>query len=438
VARATPRRSTIFRLLKAMLGIAIQILVSSIHAVGSTNVHSFSELEQYINSGSSSYFVAAEDITFPHVLEMYHGMTVSIESAIGATFSGGNATQLFYVDQSKLSLRSLTLAHGYCEMCFGGAITVRRGELTLKSVIISACQAQTGGAIYAVGSIVVAKECVLTANVADGSGNTSQGGAIVAMASSIIAADCTLTANSAAGAGGAIFLERRSTINTTKCVFSSNSAGGSGGVVATSGASVTATDCTMIRNFASAGGVLHASGEAVVSASACTMTSNSASFGGAVCSTDQSSITATKCEMANNRGRERGGAVYAEQGSTVVIAAECVLRSNSALAGGAIYARDEATFVSAVDCTMASNSADSGGTFHTQGWSFCVRNATLTATNCTLSSNLLVPHARLHRPGHHKLPRDVELCSSLRWCGLLRRQVHRLRDQLYTCIELCQ
>ena len=96
---------------------------------------------------------------------------------MAATLSGGNnSTRLFLINNhSKLSLRGLNLAHGHEAgqhfgdgSSFGGAIFVSHaGALILDSVSITASWAFRGGAIYAIGSSVLASDSTLSSNSAN-------------------------------------------------------------------------------------------------------------------------------------------------------------------------------------------------------------------------------------------------------------------------------
>ena len=189
---------------------------------GSANVSSFEELKQAVITGSSPILVTSERVVFPDRL-VVRASTVTIESTAPApaTLDGGGVTQLFVLRNSTtLNLRSLQIAFGACEECFGGAIFVGPGsELRLMSVSLSSNRARDGGAIGGVGS-------------------------------TIIATDCTMDYNSAVGSGGAIYGGGNSTIRTSDCTLTSNSAHEGGAMNADDDSVVALTASTMAFNYA--------------------------------------------------------------------------------------------------------------------------------------------------------------------------------------------
>ena len=109
---------------------------------------SFSALEKAVAADDDATIISivVPEIRFAHQLDVRS--TLTIESTMAATLSGGNnSTRLFLINNhSKLSLRGLNLAHGHEAgqhfgdgSSFGGAIFVSHaGALILDSVSITA------------------------------------------------------------------------------------------------------------------------------------------------------------------------------------------------------------------------------------------------------------------------------------------------------------
>ena len=108
------------------------------------------------------------------------------------------------------------------------------------------------------------------------------------------------------------------------------------------------------------------------------------------------------------------------------------MTSNSAAWGGAVYAVDDST-VTATDCTMTSNSAD--GVAQSPQWRLHRhRNGLYDDLKlCFLGwSSLRRRRLHRHRNGLHD---DLKLCF-LGWRSL-RRRLHRHRNKLYDDLKLC-
>ena len=150
-------------------------MVSSFPDREQSFVSVFWELELAVESGGN-ISISALEIVFSRSLEVCERTSIATEQTIDAILSGDDSGRLFVVDKrSFLSLRGVTLAHGRCSGCSGGAIFVcTGGELLLHSVRITANHASAGGAIYAFGSVVVATDCTMTSNSA-----AKDGGAII-------------------------------------------------------------------------------------------------------------------------------------------------------------------------------------------------------------------------------------------------------------------
>ena len=100
--------------------------------------------------------------------------------------------------------------------------------------------------------------------------------------------------------------------------------------------------------------------------------------GGAIFMSAGSELQLYSARVFNNRAAQWGGAIYSM--SATVTTTNCTMTSNSAHHGGTVLADGDSTVV-ATNCTMTSNSAWVGGAIAALGIS------TVTATNCTMRSN---------------------------------------------------
>ena len=207
------------------LALLLAVATATTHNAGSAapvDIGSFSELNLTVGAGARVIEITSPEIVFDHQLEVRHARpALLIESAIGATLSGGNRTRLFFLHiGSALSLRGVNLIGGVASgtssdpRLLGGAIFVSAGsELHLHSArVFDNRAADLGGAIYVMSSTITATDCTLTSNSAN------RGGAVTVEGnSSVTATDCTLSSNFADQDGAVYFANEHSTIISTNC-----------------------------------------------------------------------------------------------------------------------------------------------------------------------------------------------------------------------------
>ena len=96
--------------------IAVALLAALCHpnaGASDAPVWTFPDLARRLVEDAGVIEIASSEIVFPHRLEVREGTAVSIESAVRASLSGGNATKLFFLDEnSELSLRRVDLVRG--------------------------------------------------------------------------------------------------------------------------------------------------------------------------------------------------------------------------------------------------------------------------------------------------------------------------------------
>ena len=399
---STAAGSPVFAFREASSFDELSLAVSSVDEL-SFAVSSFDELSLAVERGISPINIAVAEIVFPRQLHVNEGTTLFIGSSMAPILSGNQITRLFFLhNESKLSLRGVTLAHGHCSECNGGAVFLSyRSMLLLRAVGIAHSRGFHGGAIYAEGSTIHAMGCTMTSNSAAWGGavavhaasavsamnctmtsnSASFGGVVTIDAGSIfIAETCTMTSNTAVLNGGAVHAQGGSSVFATGCMIRSNSANFGGAIYANKLETVvTVTGCVISSNSAPfAGGAIHAGGDSIVTVTGCTMRSNLAESGGALSASGDSTIAATDSTMASNYAFW-GGGLFAERFATVS-ATDCHFITNSASYGGAVFAIDSSS-ITTTDSTVTFNSASYGA-------SFCVRGAAaVNMTSVMMSSN---------------------------------------------------
>ena len=145
----------------------------------------------------------------------------------GYTISGGNHYQIFDVDGGDLTIKDLSLKHGYGES--GGAITVRNGgALAVNNSAICENQAEIdAGAIFAEGrSEVVIDKSTICDNISHGYGG---GGIQLEGESSLTVTDSKIMGNVADASGGGIYLWE-SEASIVNSIISDNRAYGAGAI----------------------------------------------------------------------------------------------------------------------------------------------------------------------------------------------------------------
>lgn len=205
----------------------------------------FQAIQAANRSGSGNITLAA-DITLSEALPPIVG-AVTIDGN-GYAISGGDAFQIFVVDNGALTIRNLTLTAARGETD-GGAILLKRGaDLVAEDVTFFDNHARHGGAISTVdfrGSLRIS-DSVFRGNTA-GTG----GGAILFNGGSLDVSGSAFIKNEAIHWGGAIeTLNGEASISNS--TFSDNY-GGAGGGILVSGATTTMTHLTLIDNRSGGG-----------------------------------------------------------------------------------------------------------------------------------------------------------------------------------------
>jgi predicted outer membrane repeat protein len=239
-------------------------------------------------------------------------------------------------------------------------ITVSINGLKLTQGRANVAGENDGGALYAGGSNVTVKNCVISGNRAlDDGGAVSSSGTFTAIN--------TIFSNNGATDEGGAFYSNGGLLSFTNCKFLNNSAGGYGGGLYLSGAQGTFTGCTISMNKAVNGGGGLYMGGSTVTITNTTISQNTASFGGGIASFGGGRLNISNSTISGNRAN----------GDPVNVG------SNVGGAGALLYNVEtvmvQCTISSNVDQTgfIAAGVPHGGGGLNLYGGNTVIRNSTI-------------------------------------------------------------
>jgi predicted outer membrane repeat protein len=320
--------------------------------------------------GTLTFNIGTATILLQSVFALSVSTNTTIDGGGKVTISGNDAHQILGVGSNiALSLRNITIAHGFQSTSSDGGAIINYGTLNVDRCKFLNNSARTdfgGGAIYSVGPLNIS-------NSEFGFNQAGHGGAIFARwanakvtISSSNFHDNVTTNTSGEGSGGAVFLWDGATAAVTKCTFSNNHAADRGGAVYIF-APQTSTSFVADQT---------------------TFTDNSTSgSGGAIFNEGRSFVTLTKSTLRWNSAYNTGGAIYTNDdyydvGS--VSLTDVTLGNNAAHLGGAVYVPPDGRF-SMASSTISGNTADEGaGLYQTNSTVFLV-NVTISGNSATTS-----------------------------------------------------
>jgi CSLREA domain-containing protein len=211
-------------------------------------------------SGSPAITFAAGlngTITLASELLIQHDMTI----AGPATVSGNNASRVFHVVNSTVTLANLTIANGRSD--HGAAVRTSNANLTLtRCVLDSNVATATGGAVFSRGALAI-DECTISNNKAEPYG--AHGGGVAVNSGTAQISRSTLNGNRGTE-GGAIINNAALTI-TNSTITANESYGGAGaGIYNTPNGTLVVNSSTIVRNTGvnTGGGVFNYFGSATV------------------------------------------------------------------------------------------------------------------------------------------------------------------------------
>jgi len=311
------------------------------------------------------------------------GISVTVDGGSRIEISGNDGTRIFNVSSgATLTLRNLSISHAYSASGDGGAVA-STGALNAENTKFLYNQTSvdlSGSAILCWGPLNITN-CEFAFNTGGGGAvKPRSSGAVTNIKGSNFHDNSSTSNNSTAtGYGGAMQVFDGPSVAITTSAFTNNSAYREGGAIfMTANSTVLQDSTTFTGNTAgSEGGALSVYG--TLQATHCTFSSNHATFGGggAITMVDGASATVdTTTFTGNTASASVGGGIY---NSGTLSLTDVTLNQNTAFGGGAI--NNNLGNVTLTRVTLMGNSATGGA------GGGVANGATLTATNCTFSSN---------------------------------------------------
>ena len=279
---------------------------------------------------------------------------------------GDGDVHLFTINSGvAATLNSLVLTKGY-STSLGGAI-LNSGTLTVMNTTFSSNSVQNvsgywGGAIYSVGPVDVSGSTF--------SGNTAYTGGAIAIntGGTLDVTNTTFSSNSSGSSGGAVYSV--GSVVVAGSTFNSNTTSSGGAIYLpwliylATGSSLNVTNTTFSSNNAtSSGGAIYSSVSVTVADS--TFSSNTATNGGAIRMTTGGSLSVTTSTFSGNSTSNTSGwgGVIFNSGSTTV--ANSTFSGNTAYVGGSIA--NSGGTLNVTNATFSGNTASFGGGIYNTG-----------------------------------------------------------------------
>eukprot|EP00698_Gefionella_okellyi_P001527 TRINITY_DN11460_c0_g2_i1.p1 TRINITY_DN11460_c0_g2~~TRINITY_DN11460_c0_g2_i1.p1 ORF type:complete len:4295 (+),score=806.94 TRINITY_DN11460_c0_g2_i1:51-12935(+) len=338
----------------------------------------------YLQGGGGAVYIVSPTTQNP-VLALTSDLCTYSQNSIGGTVSMGSSLgggALFVVsfasaygtDRNALAvtISNSTLVSNMAMKGNGGALAVHAQTATLVSCFVENNVASLGGAVYAdVGTDVVTPSCQFIGNSA------SSGGAVYSLGD-VSSQNTTYAANRASSFGGGLWISTGNAV-LADTTFINNIGVIGGGIHITDG-TLLMSNVVCSLNVAEEGGAIMTNGGSQITVHGTTFEQNSASFGAAFGLTGQVVLQLLNADFrANVATKTHGGALYLE-GTTKVVAQDCVFDSNSALLfGGAAMIREKSV-LTVINSTFSQNSAAVGGCIDIQDL------GSVTATNTSFVS----------------------------------------------------
>ena len=264
--------------MKSLLGSASRrVLLAAVLAIGS--VHNATAATLVVTNlndsgaGSLRAAVAAstngDTIVFDPALTAAGPATLALASSIPINSD-------IVITGPGSSMLSISTAAGGRHLWIAASRTVTIEKLTFRDG--SVLTGSQGGSILHYGTLLTVRNCRFMNSSAD------YGGAIAAMGP-LVLEDTEIIGNTAGTSGGGVFTGGNvGTLDATRCIFSGNTAGEFGGGIGGFGSSAVLTDCILSGNAATVGlaGGIYSSESTFLTR--CTITDNTAaSAGGLYC-----------------------------------------------------------------------------------------------------------------------------------------------------------
>ncbi|HEV7730666.1 MAG TPA: choice-of-anchor Q domain-containing protein [Candidatus Binatia bacterium] len=331
---------------------------------------------------------SGEDAAATGDLDVTQPLTVTGASAATTIIDGLGSDRIFHVVAGQaLTVRTLTVRNGK-EIGNGGGIVAEAGvPLTIADVTFHGNRADSGGAIFTIGTAMVVTGSRFESNVV-----TSSGGAVAVSATTnpLDIRDSTFENNSAAGGtGGALIYGGTGTVTIAGSTFHGDSAETAGAMAIISASAVSITD-TVVENASASGaggnvGGIYLNGVGSATLSALAVRGNdSANTGGGLVCVATGNVTLTDSTIEDNTSIDDAGGIYVVSSAGNVTIERTVIRNNRSLdgtAGGGLV--QTAMVLTVRDVTVADNSAASslGGFQATAAGSIVVERSRFTGNH---------------------------------------------------------
>ena len=274
-----------------------------------------------------------------------------------------------YAENSTVTINKGTISG--CTAREGGGLYANNSAVTIKGGTISGCTAENnGGGLYAINSSTNSSTINITGGTISGCTAEKNGGGLYANNSAINISDGTISGCTAKEKGGGLYATNQSTINITGGIISECKAslGVGGGLYAENSSTITISDGTISGSTisgceAGTGGGLYADKSTVTinngTISECTAAMNE---GGGLYATNSSKITISggtisRCKAWSSK-KGNGGGLYAD--SSTINISDGTISGCEGRWGGGLYAEKSST-ITITDSTISRCEAGAGG-----------------------------------------------------------------------------
>ena len=283
-----------------------------------------------------------------------------------------------YAENSTVTINKGTISG--CTAREGGGLYANNSAVTIKGGTISGCTAENnGGGLYAINSSTNSSTINITGGTISGCTAEKNGGGLYANNSAINISDGTIS-GCTADTGGGLYADH-STITINNGTISGCEAGTGGGLYATNSSEITISggtisECTATINN---GGGLYATNQSTINISDGIISRCKGVLGCGLYATDSSEITISGGTISGCTGL-RGGGLYAEKKSTITITGGTISRCEVG-AGGGLFVTDSTLNIEGgtISECIASDSGKGGGLY--------AENSTLTISGGTIKGN---------------------------------------------------
>lgn len=296
-----------------------------------------------------------------------------------------NGGGIFMLD-SDLTASGLWVS--YCSSgSSGGGLSLTGGSTTMSHSSVEQCDATfDGGAVNVMVTRLEVEDSEFAHNQA-----LSRGGAFAVAAGTIIRLEgCQLLQNTGSYSGGAVFGDRRSTVELVDTVVADNTVveEGGGAVALFSGTGLV-TRCVMTRNSAARGGALFVP-YSILQSSGSSYSQHFALIGGAV-SVSERGVFLSDNDVFHNNSADTGGAVNVGSSGAAFVSSAVCEGNFAGDAGGCVSI--SGGYLELVDSSLLWNAAGSEGGAIVQRL-----NGTMRVSNVEVSDNA-VPRDGISRGG---------------------------------------